>query len=458
MRNAAILLGSLAAALAGCRPPERAAGPEIVLRLHGSNTIGAKLAPAFARAWFRSRGADSVWEVPGANPEESSVHARLGGRERVAEIASHGSNTGFNDLAWGKCDIALSSKPIDAEAAQRLAALGDMRAPECEHVIGLDGIALIVHPGNPLGRVSVAQAAALFAGKARTWGEAAKGVKGPVHLYSRDHNSGTFEVFRADVLGGGPISDSARICESNQALAAAVAADPQGLGYVPAGALGAAKPLAISGGEAPALPPTKTSIATEDYALSRRLFFYTSAHPANPEVADFIAFAQSDAGQARVEECGFVAQTLRAARPALPEGAPAGYLAEVRDAVRLSLDFRFRPGSADLDGKARADLARLARFVEEERLRPCQLKLLGFCDNVGAEDRNRILSRERAQVVAAALQKEYGLPAARVSGFGSALPVADNSAEAGRQRNRRIEVWLSCATDLAAAELGSARP
>lgn len=442
------------AILAGCRPGGFSRSrPETVLRLHGSNTIGAKLAPAFARAWFAARGADSVWDEPSGNAEEATVHARLGGRERVAEIWSHGSNTGFNDLAWGKCDIALSSKPIDAETAQRLAALGDMRAAECEHVIGLDGIALIVNPRNPLASLSVAEAASLFAGRTRTWDRVRGGGRGPVRLYTRDHNSGTFEVFRQEVLGGGPISDSARICEGNRQLAAAVAADPQGIGYVPVGALGTAKALAIAGGEAPALPPAKTAIATEDYALSRRLFFYTAARPANPEVADFIAYAQSDAGQARVEECGFVAQKLRAARPPLPEGAPTAYADEVREAVRLSVDFRFRPGSAELDGKARDDLARLARFVDEERLRPCQLKLLGFCDNLGSQERNRDLSRERASGVATLLEKDYRLPVAKVEGFGSVLPVADNSVEAGRQKNRRIEVWLACSTDLAAADL-----
>jgi len=119
----------------------------------------------------------------------------------------------------------------------------------------------------------------------------------------------------------------------------------------------------------------------------------------------------------------------------------------------LSVDFRFRPGSAELDGKARDDLTRLARFVDQERLRPCQLKLLGFCDNLGSQDRNRDLSLERVRGVATVLEKDYRLPAARVEGFGSALPVADNSVEAGRQKNRRIEVWLACNADLAAADL-----
>ena len=194
--------------------------------------------------------------------------------------------------------------------------------------------------------------------------------------------------------------------------------------------------------------PNKTAIATEDYALSRRLFFYTAARPANPEVADFIAFAQSDSGQARVEECGFVAQNLRAARPPLPAGAPPAYADEVRDAVRLSVDFRFRPGSAELDGKARDDLARLATLRRSGAAAslPTQALRVLRQPGVARSGRTRDLSLERVRGVASVLEKDYRLPASKMEGFGEArFPVADNSVEAGAgKKNRRIEVWLAC--------------
>jgi hypothetical protein len=101
-------------------------------------------------AFLRSQGADTVWEESGSAQEESNLRGRFGSEERMVEIWPHGSNTGFNDLAWGKCDIAMSSKPIGTETTTQLSPLGDMRSTRNEHVIGLDGIAIIVSPSNPL--------------------------------------------------------------------------------------------------------------------------------------------------------------------------------------------------------------------------------------------------------------------------------------------------------------------
>ncbi len=423
----------------------------IILRLHGSNTIGARLAPDLARAYLMAAGADSVAEEAGSTAEERYLRARFGSREKLVEIWSYGSNTGFNDLAWGKCDIGMSSKPIDNETVRRLSALGDMRSPRNEHVIGLDGIAIIVHPGNPIAKLDEAALAAVFSGRIKDWSKLPGGNPGPIAVYSRDRNSGTFDVFRHLVLGSEPITDSALACESNASLAKSVAADPRAIGYAPAAALGDAKVLEIASGEAPAIRPSKLNIVTEDYALSRRLFLYSPSDPANPQVRPFIDFVQSEAGQKVVENSGFVAQIPRLSKPEIPPRAPARYLSEIRNALRLAVNFRFHPGSAKLDNKARQDLARVARFVDQENLRPCRIKLFGFCDNVGYGDRNRALSLQRAESVADTLRSGFGIKTAAAMGFGSALPVATNGTDAGREKNRRIEVWLDCDANLALA-------
>ncbi len=460
MRSPKFLPLSLSCAtlfLAGCLRKEaalpdktgRVPDTEIILRLHGSNTIGAKMAPALARDWFSAQGVDTVFEQAGSTAEESYVRARKGTREEAIEIWSYGSNTGFNDLAWGKCDIGMSSKPIDNETAKRLAALGDMHSPLNEHIIGLDGIAIIVNAANPLRRLDVAAAAAIFSGRVKDWGLIQGGAAGPIVPYTRDRNSGTFDVFRHIVLGSEALTDSAAICESNERLVEAVAADVRAIGYAPVGSLGDGTALEIASGEAKALAPTKINIATEDYPLSRRLFLYTPAQSSNPRVRSFLEFVQSEAGQLRVEASGFIAQIPRLSKPAMPADAPVAYRGETREALRMAIDFRFHPGSFELDNKARQDLARLARFVERENLKPCRLKLFGFCDNIGKPDRNLDLSNHRAKVVAEALKGGFGIETARVIGFGSVLPIATNATDAGREKNRRIEVWMDCASDLA---------
>jgi outer membrane protein OmpA-like peptidoglycan-associated protein len=68
--------------------------------------------------------------------------------------------------------------------------------------------------------------------------------------------------------------------------------------------------------------------------------------------------------------------------------------------------------------------------------------IVGHTDNQGELENNLNLSQRRAQAVAEALASKYGIPAARMSARGVAnmAPVASNDDEAGRARNRRVEL------------------
>ena len=74
-------------------------------------------------------------------------------------------------------------------------------------------------------------------------------------------------------------------------------------------------------------------------------------------------------------------------------------------------------------------------------MRDRKLVLLGFADGKGAATANLKLSRDRARIVAEHLIAR-GLSPNFVTGVGSELPIASNDTEQGRERNRRVEVWL----------------
>ena len=68
--------------------------------------------------------------------------------------------------------------------------------------------------------------------------------------------------------------------------------------------------------------------------------------------------------------------------------------------------------------------------------------MVGHTDSVGGFDSNLALSKRRADAVAAALVKDYGIAANRMVGNGvaSLAPVASNSSDEGRAKNRRVEL------------------
>ena len=88
-----------------------------------------------------------------------------------------------------------------------------------------------------------------------------------------------------------------------------------------------------------------------------------------------------------------------------------------------------------------ASTALLDRIASAARDCPSRLRIEGHTDNTGRDAANLSLSRRRAEAVRNALITR-GVPADRLQaeGFGDARPVADNRAETGRARNRRIEI------------------
>ncbi len=114
----------------------------------------------------------------------------------------------------------------------------------------------------------------------------------------------------------------------------------------------------------------------------------------------------------------------------------------------MSATLRFRSNSSELDNKALNDVDVLAEFLQFVRQAKQQRKLVlaGFTDSIGFMDRNIALSLERANAVRQALLRKLQDPQyARLietRGYGPALAVACNENEAGRDKNRRVEVWL----------------
>ena len=87
-------------------------------------------------------------------------------------------------------------------------------------------------------------------------------------------------------------------------------------------------------------------------------------------------------------------------------------------------------------------LAEMAKFLKANAT--TKVFVVGHTDNQGALDHNQKLSRDRAAAVVAALATTHGVPRDRMTpdGVGPLAPVAANDAEAGRAKNRRVEMVL----------------
>ena len=122
------------------------------------------------------------------------------------------------------------------------------------------------------------------------------------------------------------------------------------------------------------------------------------------------------------------------------------------EAVKMTFDsgILFATGKSELSPASKASLQQLAGVLKNNA--DCDVAIQGYTDNQGwknstaeqSAQKNQVLSLDRATSVSAYLQA-LSVPATQiksVEGFGQANPVADNSTEAGRTQNRRVEVYM----------------
>jgi phosphate transport system substrate-binding protein len=217
---------------------------------------------------------------------ETYMHEHPGVR---IDVQGGGSSAGIYAAQQGAADLGASSREL-------------VKAEKALHEIPIawDGIAVIVHPSNPLTDLTLEQLRQIFQGRITDW----RAVGSPAHaidLISREEGSGTREAFELLVMGKIEVSPGALVQDSNGSVREIVAGDPHSLGYISAGLVDErVKAVAIDG-----ILPTRENIKTQKYKLVRRFLLVGREIPAG-QCLDFVSFILSPQGQRLLEAEGLV--------------------------------------------------------------------------------------------------------------------------------------------------------
>ena len=433
------------------------------LAIHGSSTIGDKLMPTLIRSYIATLGAQAE-NATGEKRNEVRIRVRNAQKSEIAniDIQHYGSQTAFTDLAKGDTHIGMSSRTInDAEIRSLAPLLGSERIVQHEHVIGLDGLIFVVAPGNPVTSLTIDQIARIFAGQITDWQQLGQ-APGAINAYAADAGSGSFDLFKEQILKPRNLVPGAyvRRLDANTEIARAVAADSRGIGMTSLAASSAAQPVAIAGSCGLVTQASAFTIKTEDYPLSRRLYLYTAGPLKGAFAQGLLKFALSAPAQTVVTDTHFVDQRIdsqsfaaeaerfkaRALATPADQLIERQLLADVGNARRLSIAYRFASGSSEFQSKARQDVVRLAELLQTPDFQKKLVTLIGFTDETGSPVANTRLAQRRAEQVRAAVLAAAGPgklnPRQIVAhGFGPLSPVACNDTLQGQQLNRRVEVW-----------------
>ncbi len=225
-------------------------------------------------------------------------------QDKGVSVSGGGSGVGITAMIDGTTDITQASRDMKASEIDQARAKG---VNPVKTIVAYDGIAIIVNPDNPIDQLTISQVGEIFKGNIKNWKEVG-GKDGPVGIYSRESSSGTYEFMKEHVLAKADYASNAKYSSGNAAIVESVSQDKTAIGYVGvayAKQRNDVKILKISKDDKSAgYTPTKETVKSGTYPISRSLNFYTNGEPSG-EVKAFTDFVLGEEGQNITEEIGY---------------------------------------------------------------------------------------------------------------------------------------------------------
>jgi phosphate transport system substrate-binding protein len=171
-----------------------------------------------------------------------------------------------------------------------------IESPLLGYPIGQDGIAVILHPDNPIASLTVEQVRQIYEGEITNWHEIG-GSDLPIEVISREDGSATREEFESQVMGTRQTTLLARLAPSSSAVVISVASLVNAVGYVSISYIDdRVRAVSLEGIEA-----IQENVANNTYPL-RSIIYVAGVEEPVTDFRAFIAWIQSPDGQAVVAQ------------------------------------------------------------------------------------------------------------------------------------------------------------
>ncbi len=221
-------------------------------------------------------------------------------KDVAISVEGSGSGNGIKALLDGACDIANSSRAMKKEEKES-AEKASLKIREI--AVAYDMIVPIVHPSNPITKLTKDQLKGIYEGNITSWKQLG-GADEPIIVVSRDTSSGTYEYWHEDVMKKTDVKKDALTQASNGAIVTTVAGNPKAIGYIGFGYL--KKDSNVKGLLVNDVEPTIDHGKSGKYPISRKLFMYVNEAKMSDATKGFVDYLLGDEGQKLVAEAGFI--------------------------------------------------------------------------------------------------------------------------------------------------------
>ena len=228
-------------------------------------------------------------------------------------VSGGGSGTGIAALINGTVDIANSSRAIKDE--EREEAKKNNGKEIQEFIVGMDALAVFIHPQNPIMGMTLEEIACIYGegGTCTKWSDI-RGIVVPgckdnrIIRVSRQSNSGTYQYFREAILGKKrDLKLGSMDLSGSRESIDLVEKTPCAIGYSGMGYLSKhVKPICIQKDDkAPCVQPTTETAMDKSYPISRELYMYTAGSPSQ-EIKTYMEWTQGEMAKEITIKAGYV--------------------------------------------------------------------------------------------------------------------------------------------------------
>ena len=268
-------------------------------------SLGLVSGPVGAKTFLQVKGSDTEVNVVQRLAEN---YMKKDANTSIA-VTGGGSGVGIAAIINKTTDLANSSRPMKDSEIAKAKANG---VNPVGIAFAVDGLSVIVNPKNTLKSLTMDQIGQIFRGEATNWKQMG-GPDGPITLYGRQPNSGTFVFFREAVIKG-DYSNKMNQMNGNAQILEAVKKDAGGIGYVGIGYVlddaGKVVPginvleVAKDSRSKPTSPLQLENIMNGAYPITRPLYQYFDKNN-QAKVEGFIKYELGPEGTAIVKKDGF---------------------------------------------------------------------------------------------------------------------------------------------------------
>ena len=201
-----------------------------------------------------------------------------------------GSGAGITSAQEGTADMGLSSRP-----------LRETETGVDYIVFAIDGLAVIVHPDNPVSDLTIEQINGIYTGQITNWAEVG-GNDAPIAVIARDAGSGSRGAFD-DIIGLGDDVAHDQELTSGGAVITAVATNPFAIGYSSLSALNdTVRAISVNG-----VSITEETLMNQTFPVARPFILMTQTGAEVPAaIQAFIDFIQSPEATEIISNAGVV--------------------------------------------------------------------------------------------------------------------------------------------------------